>query len=60
LDPANFVRIHRSTIVALKNVQELHSWFAGRMRIRLNDERHTELDVARDRVKALKEKLGLE
>jgi two-component system, LytTR family, response regulator len=59
LDPANFVRIHRSTIVALKNIQELHPWFAGRMRIRLNDERHTDLDVARDRVKALKEKLGM-
>jgi two-component system LytT family response regulator len=59
LDPTQFARIHRSTIVALKNVQELHSWFAGRMRIRLSDERHTELDVARDRLKALKEKLGL-
>lgn len=59
LDPRQFVRIHRSTIVALKHVQELHHWFAGRMKLRLNDERRTELDVARDRVKALKEKLGL-
>lgn len=59
LNPEQFIRIHRSTIVALKHVQQLHSWFAGRMKIRLNDDRHTELDVARDRVKALKEKLGL-
>jgi two-component system LytT family response regulator len=59
LDPDQFVRIHRSTIVALRNVQELHPWFAGRMKVRLNDDRRTELVVARERVKALKEKLGL-
>lgn len=59
LDPKQFVRIHRSSIVALKAVRELHSWFAGRMRVRLNDEPCTELDVARERVKTLKEKLGL-
>jgi DNA-binding LytR/AlgR family response regulator len=27
LDPAKFDRIHRSTIVNLEYVQELHSWF---------------------------------
>jgi two-component system LytT family response regulator len=59
LDPNQFIRIHRSTIVALKNVHELHAWFAGKMKVRLNDERRTELNVARDRVKALKEKLGV-
>jgi DNA-binding LytR/AlgR family response regulator len=30
----------------------------GRMLVRLKDERHTELPVARDRVRALKERLG--
>jgi two-component system LytT family response regulator len=59
LAPQQFVRIHRSTIVALKAVLELHPWFAGGMRIRLKDAKKTELNVARDRVKMLKERLGL-
>jgi len=59
LDPQKFVRIHRSTIVAIRHVHELHPWFAGRMKLRLKDERRTELDVARDRVRMLKERLGL-
>src|SRR6266700_3928151 len=59
LAPQQFVRIHRSTIVALKSVLELHPWFAGGMRILLKDEKRTELNVARDRVKVLKERLGL-
>src|SRR5215469_6164658 len=56
LDPQKFVRIHRSTIVAIKYVHELYPWFAGRMKLRLKDEHRTELDVARERVQALKEK----
>jgi len=59
LDPKRFVRIHRSTIVNIQFVQEMHSWFAGRMMIRLKDDKHTELTVARDRVRALKERLGI-
>lgn len=59
LDPRRFVRIHRSTIVAIKFVHELFPWFAGRMKLRLKDDRQTELDVARERVKILKERLGL-
>ncbi len=59
LDPGRFVRIHRSTLVNLEFVQELHSWFAERLMIRLNDGSNTELTVARDRAKLLKEKLGL-
>jgi DNA-binding LytR/AlgR family response regulator len=59
LDPGRFVRIHRSTLVNLEFVHELHSWFAERLMIRLNDEHKTELTVARDRARFLKEKLGL-
>lgn len=59
LDPKRFVRIHRSTIVNTTFVHEMYTWFAGRMLIRLRDEKHTELTVARDRVKALKEQMGL-
>jgi len=59
LDAAHFIRIHRSTIVNLEFVKELHSWFAERLIVRLNDGKGTELTVARDRVKRLKEKLGV-
>jgi two-component system, LytTR family, response regulator len=59
LDPAKFVRVHRATLVNLAHVQELHSWFAGRMLLRLRDAKHTEIAVSRDRVRALKERLGI-
>jgi len=59
LDPDRFVRIHRSTIVNLDFVKELHSWFSERLLLRINDGKDTELTVSRERVKTLKEKLGL-
>jgi two-component system LytT family response regulator len=59
LDPGKFVRVHRATLVNVSHVQELHTWFAGRMRVRLKDLKHTELTVSRDRVRALKERLGI-
>src|ERR1700685_335184 len=59
LDPGRFVRVHRATLVNVAHVQELHSWFAGRMMVRLKDPKQTELTVSRDRVRALKERLGI-
>jgi two-component system, LytTR family, response regulator len=59
LDPAKFVRVHRASLVNVDHVQELHSWFAGRMMVRLKDPKHTEVAVSRDRVRALKERLGV-
>jgi len=58
LDPRRFVRIHRSTIANIAFVQELYPGVEG-MLVRLKDERKTELAVARDRVKDLKERLGI-
>lgn len=58
LDPRRFVRVHRSTLVNLDFVQELHTWFGGKVLVRLRDERKTELTVARERVKDLKDRLG--
>lgn len=58
LDPNKFIRIHRSTLLNLDQVQEVHSWFAGGVVVRLKDEKRTELPVARDRVRALKQRLG--
>jgi two-component system LytT family response regulator len=59
LDPRRFLRIHRATLLNLDYIHELHAWFAGRMMVRLKDEKHTELAVSRDRVRGLKERLGI-
>ncbi len=59
LDPVRFVRVHRSTIVNLDYVDELYSWFGGRMMLRLKDAKKTEITVSRERLKELKERLGL-
>jgi two-component system LytT family response regulator len=59
LGSQGFVRIHRATLINLRSVAELHRWFGGRMLVRLKDKQHTELTVARDHVRGLKERLGL-
>jgi two-component system LytT family response regulator len=58
LDSKKFIRIHRSSLLNLDWVQEVHSSFAGGMIVRLKDTKRTELPVARDRARALKQRLG--
>jgi two-component system LytT family response regulator len=58
LDARRFVRIHRATIVNVAFVQELYPDVDGVL-VRLKDEQKTELRVARDRVRQLKERLGI-
>jgi two-component system LytT family response regulator len=59
LDPRRFVRIHRGTILNVGFVQELDAWVDGGMLVRLKDDAKTELSVARDRVRELKQRLGI-
>jgi two-component system, LytTR family, response regulator len=59
LDARRFVRIHRATIVNTAFVQELFPGVDGGVLVRLKDEARTELAVARDRVHALKQRLGI-
>ena len=59
LDARRFARIHRATIVNLGFVQELFPAVDGGVLVRLKDERKTELSVARDRVRELKQRLGI-
>ncbi len=59
LDGRRFVRIHRSTIVNLAFVQELHADVDGGLLVRLRDDARTNLPVARDRVRELKDTLGI-
>ena len=58
LDPAKFIRIHRGVLLNLGWVSELHGDGDGHLAVRLKD-RRTDLVVSRDRVRALKERLGL-
>ena len=59
LDPAKFLRIHRGALVNVDWVHEVNSWFAGKVVLTLKDSPHTQLTVARDRVRSVKERLGI-
>jgi len=59
LDPAKFIRIHRATLLNLDHLDEVQPWPGGRLLVRIKDGKRTELEVARDRVQSLKERLGL-
>ena len=59
LDPARFLRIHRSALVNVDWIHEVNLWFAGKQVVTLKDALHTQLPVARDRVRVLKERLGI-
>jgi len=59
LDPAKFLRIHRATLLNLDHLDEIQPWPGGRLLVRLKDAKRTELEVARDRVQALKERLAI-
>jgi two-component system LytT family response regulator len=59
LDARRFLRIHRATIVNVGFVQELYSGVDEGVIVRLKDGQKTELAVARDRVRELKDRLGI-
>ena len=59
LDPARFFRIHRGALVNVGCIAELHADIGGRLVVRLKGQSRAELVVARDRVRALKDRLGL-
>lgn len=59
LDERTFLRIHRNSIVNVNFIEEVQGWFSGSVLIRLKNAEKTKLAVARDRVKILKEFLGM-
>jgi len=58
LDPKEFVRIHRSTMVNLAWVKEVASLPGGSLNIRLKDAKNGDLTVARDRAREFKLRMG--
>jgi two-component system, LytTR family, response regulator len=57
LDPAAFIRIHRSVIVRLDLVETLHKGAGGDYEVQLKNGRR--LRVSRSRLEALEKKLGV-
>lgn len=58
LPPRRWIRIHRSTLLNIDAVKELHTWFGGKLLVRLKDGK-TELQVARNRTAQVKQRLGV-
>jgi len=59
LDPARFLRVHRAALVNVDWIQEVSSWFAGKVVLSLKDPQRTQIAVARDRVRELKSRMGI-
>jgi two-component system LytT family response regulator len=59
LDPAKFLRVHRSALVNVDWIHEVNSWFAGKVVLSLKDTQRTRIPVARDRVRSLKSRMGI-
>ena len=59
LDPGRFLRVHRSALVNVDSIHEVNSWFAGKVMLSLKDGQRTQIPVARDRVRALKARMGI-
>jgi two-component system LytT family response regulator len=57
LDPARFLRIHRAVLLNLDWVNEVNVSFAGKAIVSLKDARHTQLPVARDRLRLLRSRM---
>jgi len=57
LDPARFLRIHRAVLLNLDWVQEVNASLAGKVVVCLKDARHSQLPVARDRVRMLRARM---
>ena len=58
LDPARFLRVHRSAIANLDHAAALRPGFAGTWRLQLNDAARTEVPVSRTRARTLRARLG--
>jgi two-component system LytT family response regulator len=54
LDPAKFMRIHRSTIVNLQRIREVQPWFHGHHRVVMNNGQELKLSrYQKDKLRAL-------
>lgn len=54
-----FCRVHRATLVHLKHIREVTSWYNGKYLLVMDDAAASEVVVSRNRVKILKDSLGM-
>jgi two-component system response regulator LytT len=59
LGAPSFFRTHRAFLVNLDHVVEVVPWFSGRLRLKLDDDRQSEVPVSRARAKVLKKLLKI-
>ncbi|MDR3714451.1 MAG: LytTR family DNA-binding domain-containing protein [Puia sp.] len=58
LNPRQFARIHRGTLINLGWIKEVALLTGGALNVRLRDAKETELTVARDRAREFRKKVG--
>lgn len=54
LDPQQFARVHRATIVNVRHVKEIQVWFGGKYRLVLADKEASQVVVSKNMAKKLK------
>ena len=54
LDPNLFVRVHRATLVNVKQIKEIQVWFGGKYRLVLADKEGSQVVVSKIMAKRLK------
>jgi two-component system, LytTR family, response regulator len=59
LNPKQFARIHRATLVNLSWIREVTPFLGGSLSLRLKDAKGTGITVARDRAHAFRSRVGL-
>lgn len=59
LDSSIFFRCHRNYIVNLYKIKQVAPWFNGTYLLTMNDKNKTEVPISRNKVKAIKEMIGI-
>jgi two-component system, LytTR family, response regulator LytT len=58
LDPADFYRVNRSYIISVKSIDQIHAYFGGRFKLKLNPAVDDTVLVSRNRAAGFKKWLG--
>ncbi len=57
LDPDKFLRIHRAYIVNIESIKSIHTWFGGRLLLKLKNKK--EINVSRSYVNEFRKKINM-
>ena len=58
LDPKSFFRANRQFIISNKSVQDIHSWFNGKLKVKVVPETSEEVIISRDKAAEFKSWMG--